>query len=153
MAITLDRLTSGHFLPSLSGHKECTSVVQGTLCSVRVEIVFQLEIQILIRIPCYRRNSDKEWESSLCANVEPYIWWSGHLRTTSGSILATLIPRLQGGELGGSQTGVRRGFFSGFFCTFWTWALHMYYWVKKKIKGMNIKFKNLVKKCLFKIKQ
>ena len=85
---------------------------------------------------------NKQRESSLCTSMwHQVILLSVHLWTTSGSILGTLITRL-GGDPSGWGRDVGRGSSSDCFRAFWTWAIRMYYWVKKYIT--NIKFKHKI---------
>ena len=77
---------------SFRDHNEDTSFFPGICVPLRVKTIFQLEIQILIRTPCYR---NKQWEISLCTSMwHQAILLSVHQWTTSGSILGTLVARL-----------------------------------------------------------
>lgn len=125
--------TSEQFLPLLGITNEDTSFFPGICVPLRVETIFQLEIQILIRTPCIETNN----ESSLCTNMwHRAILLSVHQWTTSGCILGTLIARL-GWDLSGWKQ-IRKGSSSRFLFVPSRWAMCMYYWVKNYIT--NIKF-------------
>lgn len=76
-----------------------SSFFQGTGCFLRVENIFQLEIQILIRIQCDRKyiyiKNEKALYLPMWHNHQD-ILPSVHLWTASGSMLVTWVPRLPG---------------------------------------------------------